>query len=225
MEPSAADIWSSLDRLVYYQPMAPRGAQERSTATQSKLLSTTAGLLRERGYHGAGLGEILTSSGVPKGSLYHHFPGGKAELAAAALRTSGERVLASLEQLADQSGSVAAAVGRFCDLYADELTRSDYRRGCPLATVALESAVLDGGVQEELGWAMGAMVDLLARRLAEENPALLDTRGLATEVVAAVEGALVLAKATRSIEPLTTVRDRLVARVTGVVRTGHEAGA
>lgn len=189
-------------------------SQFRSEATQGRLLAVTAGLLRERGYHGAGVAEILASSGVPKGSLYHHFPGGKSQLAAQSLQQSGRRILAWLEQLADQTGSVADAVGAFCDHYADELRKSQYRRGCPIATVALESADLTDDVHRELAAAMVGMVDLLARRIAAESSAAPDPHGLATEVVAAVEGALVLAKATRSTAPLETVRDRLVARIT-----------
>ena len=193
-------------------------SQDRSRETQDRLLATTAALLAERGYHGAGLSEILRDSGVPKGSLYHHFPAGKAQLAAASLRLTGGRVVARLEQFADRAGSVADGIRAFCDMYIAELRASDYRRGCPLATVAVESAGLDDGVHAEVGVAMAAMVDLLTARITAEAPASADPRGLATEVVAAVEGALLLAKATRSTGPVETVRDRLTARVTEELR-------
>jgi TetR/AcrR family transcriptional repressor of lmrAB and yxaGH operons len=186
--------------------------QARSTSTQARLIGATAGLLRERGYHGAGLSEILSASGVPKGSLYHHFPGGKSQLAAQALHQSGRGILAALERFADEAGSVAEAVRRFCDYYADELRNSTYRRGCPMATV--ESGDLADDVHDELATAMTGMVEVIARRITLESPSAPDPEGLATEVVAAVEGALVLAKATRSTAPLDTVRDRLVARIT-----------
>ncbi len=192
--------------------------QDRSRETQDRLLATTAALLAERGYHGAGLSEILRDSGVPKGSLYHHFPAGKAQLAAASLRLTGGPVVARLEQFADRAGSVADGIRAFCDMYIAELRASDYRRGCPLATVAVESAGLDDGVHAEVGVAMAAMVDLLTARITAEAPASADPRGLATEVVAAVEGALLLAKATRSTGPVETVRDRLTARVTEELR-------
>ncbi len=187
--------------------------QLRSQDTQQRLLTVTADLLRERGYHGAGLTEILATSGVPKGSLYHHFPQGKSQLAAGSLQQSGARILAALERFGDDAGGVAEAVGRFCDYYVRELRGSDYRRGCPIATVALESAGLADDVHRELANAMDGMVQLLARRITAEAPQAADPRGLATEIVAAVEGALVLAKATRSTEPLEIVRDRLVARI------------
>ena len=188
--------------------------RERSRETRGRLLATTGALLAERGYHGAGLTEILRSSGVPKGSLYHHFPDGKAELAAASLRLTGERIRTGLQQFADRADSVADGIRDFCDMYIAELRASDYRRGCPLATVAGESAWLDDGVREEVGAAMVAMVDLLTARITAEAPTAADPRGLAIEVVAVVEGALLLAKSTRSTVPVETVRDRLTARLT-----------
>ncbi len=197
--------------------MAP---QARSASTQERLIGATAGLLRERGYHGAGLSEILATSGVPKGSLYHHFPGGKSQLAAQSLHREGQRLVAGLQRFVDEADSVAAAVGRFCDYFAAELLSSDYRRGCPLATVALESGDLADDVHGELATAMTSMIDLVARCIAVESPGAPDPRGLATEIVAAVEGALVLAKATRTTAPLETVRDRLVARIDAELHPG-----
>ena len=202
-------------------------AQLRSTATRGRLLGTTAALLRERGYHGAALGTIVADSGVPKGSLYHHFPDGKSQLAAESLHRVGAGIVADLEQLADACGTVAAAVGRFCDRYAEDLVSSGYRRGCPLATVALESGDLPEAVQQEVGAAMGAMVEFLSRRIAAESPGTAEPRDLAMEIVAAVEGALVLTKALRDTTPLTTVRDRLVARIGQELHppsAPHEAG-
>lgn len=53
-------------------------------STRDRLVTAATRLFRQRGYDGTGLAEILTEAGVPKGSLYHHFPDGKADLACAA---------------------------------------------------------------------------------------------------------------------------------------------
>lgn len=53
-------------------------------STRDRLVQAATRLFRQRGYDGTGLTEILTEAGVPKGSLYHHFPEGKADLACAA---------------------------------------------------------------------------------------------------------------------------------------------
>jgi len=56
--------------------------------TRKKLVDATAALLRRQGYHATGLSDIVAESGAPRGSLYFHFPGGKDELARAALLAS-----------------------------------------------------------------------------------------------------------------------------------------
>lgn len=184
-----------------------------SDLTRHRLLGATAQLLRRRGYHGAGTAEILATSGVPKGSLYHHFPAGKAELAAQSLRLSGAAVAERLDTLAERSGSVAGAVRRFCDDHAVELESGGYVDGCPLATVALESATLEPGVRQEVAAAFAGMLDVVARRLRADGLHHARARALAVEIVAGVEGALLLAKATQDVAPLRIVRDRLVARI------------
>ena len=57
--------------------------------SRETLVRTASRLFRQKGYSGVGLTEILKEAGLPKGSLYYHFPGGKAELADAATRWAG----------------------------------------------------------------------------------------------------------------------------------------
>ena len=53
------------------------------------LVKTMQSALQSKGLHGVGLNEILKTAGLPKGSLYYHFPGGKEELALAAIANAG----------------------------------------------------------------------------------------------------------------------------------------
>ncbi len=199
-----------LNRPVYYRRVPN---PDRSAQTQTRLLASTAALLRERGYHGAGLGDILSGSGVPKGSLYHHFPGGKAELAAAALHMSGDQIITWLRRVDAGCASATDVVRMFCDHYIAELRDSDFRRGCPLATVALESAGLPDQVHDQVGVAITALTEFVAERLARDDPAATDPVGFATEIVAVIEGALIMAKATRTVTPIEIIRDRLIRRI------------
>jgi TetR/AcrR family transcriptional repressor of lmrAB and yxaGH operons len=169
----------------------------------------------------------VADSGVTEGVPLPPLPGRQVPVGGRVVAPRGAGIVADLEQLADACGTVAAAVGRFCDRYAEDLVSSGYRRGCPLATVALESGDLPEAVQQEVGAAMGAMVEFLSRRIAAESPGTAEPRDLAMEIVAAVEGALVLTKALRDTTPLTTVRDRLVARIGRELHPPsgpHEAG-
>ncbi|MCZ7413201.1 MULTISPECIES: TetR/AcrR family transcriptional regulator [unclassified Streptomyces] len=178
-----------------------------------RLVATAAELLCERGFHGSGLTEILSTSAVPKGSLYHHFPGGKSQLAAEAVRRSAAGSVAALERFADRAGTVGQAVRAFCERYADDLTASDFRRGCPLAAVAAESGALPEDVRQSIGEAMDLLIATFTRRVRAESPAHPAPRELAVEIVAAIEGALLLAKSLRSTEPLTIIGERLTERM------------
>lgn len=201
----------------------------KSADTQRRLIDATASLLRTRGYAATGLAHIVERSGVPKGSLYHHFPGGKEALAAAAVVHSGRRIRAALERMADECGDPARAVGMFCQYYVEQLTESDFRKGCPLATVALEAAAEVDAVHEACAGAFTGVTDLLTERLERAG---LPPRTAADEAeftVASIEGALLLAKARRDVRPLVVARDNLVARLDQRMResktgTGHTRG-
>ncbi|MEO0930919.1 MAG: helix-turn-helix domain-containing protein, partial [Pseudomonadota bacterium] len=61
--------------------------------TRTKLAIEAGFLFQQKGYHGVGIAEVLERAGVPKGSLYHHFPSGKADLALAAAEIASTEVL------------------------------------------------------------------------------------------------------------------------------------
>ena len=85
------------------------------TSTRARMLDTMANLLRSQGYAATGLKEVLVQSGAPKGSLYFHFPDGKEQLAAEAVRLSGERVAAAIERMVvalDDPAEVVRALTR-----------------------------------------------------------------------------------------------------------------
>jgi TetR/AcrR family transcriptional repressor of lmrAB and yxaGH operons len=181
----------------------------KSEATRQRLVETTAKLLRSRGYAASGVSEIVAESGIPKGSLYHHFPGGKEELAAAAVRHAGTTILAALRELEVRSGSPIRAMQAFCDYYVVQLETSAFTRGCPLATVALEIAANVDVVHGACADAFRDITELFAAALRRDGVPESLAHERALFVVAAIEGALLLAKATRDTAPIRIVRDRL----------------
>ena len=179
---------------------APMTKGER---TRKKLVDTTAALLRRQGYHATGLSDIVAESGAPRGSLYFYFPGGKDELARAALAASGAewraRIEAAIAQAADLDGAIASII----DLLADDLEASGWDNGCPVAAVALEAIsepVRGAVVAHYAGW-----LDAIAARLRDFGVPAGPARQLATVSLAAIEGALLLARVQRSREPLEAV--------------------
>ncbi len=87
--------------------------------TREKLIYAATDLFRRKGYSAAGLTEILQAAGVPKGSLYHHFPGGKPDLALETARWAGRYLSRLMEEAFQESTSFKEGVTRICNAIAD----------------------------------------------------------------------------------------------------------
>ena len=174
----------------------------KASDSKGKTLAAAAKLFRQQGYHGTALHDILAAGGSPRGSLYFHFPKGKEEIGQAALTLAGEAVRQAIVQAAAASENAESFLVRIVRGMASDLEKSDYREGCPIATTALETAA-----QSEV---LGA-----ATRTAFQKWELEIKRGLfrfgltsgdadlaATLVLSQLEGALLLARTYRSLEPL-----------------------
>jgi TetR/AcrR family transcriptional repressor of lmrAB and yxaGH operons len=181
--------------------------------TRAKLVATTAELLQKQGYHATGLAQIIAESGAPRGSLYFYFPGGKEELARAAIEASGAVWRAKIEGIVAGVPDLGDAVVAVCRALADELVTSDYQLGCPLATVALEAATTSDAVREAVSAHWNGWRQAIADRLAAVGVKPVVGRELATFVIASIEGALMLAKVGRDPQPLYTVANTLRALV------------
>src|SRR5277367_1696086 len=125
--------------LQYYRRVA------RPDRHRAELVAATGQLLRRRGYSGTSVSDFLDAAGAANGSMYHHFPGGKEELASAAIRAAGENVEAALLSAFDATDDVVAATQRTIDGMIAAL-EADPRDGCPVAPSALDAA----GVSEPL---------------------------------------------------------------------------
>lgn len=170
--------------------------------TRTRLIRAMALALQQRGYHGVGLTELLDQAGAPKGVLYHHFPGGKQALAVAAVASTAAHIQASLDRLIDTGADPLPVLAGWLRMAREQLERSDFERGCPLATVALETTAGDLPLREALASAFAGIRSRLARLLAAAGIPPERTEPLAALVVASYEGALIQARVARSGEPM-----------------------
>jgi TetR/AcrR family transcriptional repressor of lmrAB and yxaGH operons len=183
------------------------------------MLDATARLLQSQGYHGTGLGQILDDARAPKGSLYFHFPGGKEELAAEALRRSAAAWRDAVLAVVEAAPTPVRAVRAVCELLASHLEASQFRDGCPIATVALEAAPTSQLIHEACAEAYRIWQGVLERRLQDLGAPAARAERLAITMLAAIEGAMVLAKAARSGEPLRQVGAELEALLGSIAAT------
>src|SRR3954451_657160 len=194
--------------------MPDRTMPRRSDGRQ-KMIESAAVLFRERGVHGTSFADVLEHSGAPRGSLYHWFPGGKAQLAEEATRHIGGVIAAGLASALEEKDPVAA-VRAFARLYRDLLRGSDFAAGCPIVSATLEGD-RSPGARDAAGAAFANWQELLADAYARRGVAPDRAASLAALTIAAIEGAIVLARAQRSVAPLERVVDELELLVAGAV--------
>jgi AcrR family transcriptional regulator len=186
--------------------------------TKRKMVRGAAQLLRERGYSGTGFREVIELTGAPRGSIYHHFPGGKAELAGEAVDYVAGLAQATIEE-ALARGDVIGAVRMFVELWRADFQRSGGRAGCPVVAVAVESHDDAPELLDRAGAAFRGWRRAFAASLVEAGVEAARAERLAALVVSAVEGAIVLSRAEGSPAPLLEVADELE----GVLKTAVPA--
>ncbi|HLL40447.1 MAG TPA: TetR/AcrR family transcriptional regulator [Rubrobacteraceae bacterium] len=176
------------------------------------MIETTAGLVHRRGFHGTSLNEILTESGAPRGSLYYHFPGGKEELVLQAARQGVAMVTQLLKEVLAGSPDPAEGVRSFVEAAAHMLRDSDYVFGCPVAPIVLDSPE-SSALAEVCQDAFEEWRQVLAGGLGSGGIERERAESLATVVVCALEGGLLLARARRDIAPLDAIAEELASMV------------
>jgi TetR/AcrR family transcriptional regulator, lmrAB and yxaGH operons repressor len=183
--------------------------------SKGKTLAAAAKLFRQQGYHGTALHDILAAAGSPRGSLYFHFPKGKEEIGEAALALAAEAVRQGIARAAEASDNAETFLVRIVRGMAAELERSDYKEGCPVATTALETAaqseVLGAATRDAFRkWELE-----IKRGLERFGMRTADADLVATLVLSQLEGALLLARTYRSLEPIQRAEQavKLLARI------------
>jgi TetR/AcrR family transcriptional regulator, lmrAB and yxaGH operons repressor len=178
------------------------------------LVDTAATLFRRQGYAATGLTQILDEAGVKPGSLYHHFPQGKQQLAAAVVDGSGAAIEQLLRRFLASGRPVADIVDRWVDLLADGLT-ADRRDGCPIEPIATESVNASALVREASARAFTGWCNAIQQRLRADGWPASDAESAALAVISLIEGALILSRIagdTRALEAAKPAARRLLSR-------------
>jgi AcrR family transcriptional regulator len=184
------------------------------------MIDSAVALLRERGAAGVTVESVLAHSGAPRGSVYHHFPGGRNELILAAARRAGDHIVAMIdESVADNDPY--PALDRFVQFWKHALTTTDYLAGCPIVALTVDS-------HQDTPEAAELVRDIFTRwhlslqnLLAAHGFAAARARRLATLVVSAIEGAVILCRAHRNAGPLDDVLTEITSLLESAVGAPH----
>jgi TetR/AcrR family transcriptional repressor of lmrAB and yxaGH operons len=173
------------------------------TDTREKMLVSSVELLRERGVGGVTVDAVLSRSQSPRGSVYHHFPGGRNEIISEALALAGDTISGIIERTAAQ-GSLAA-LRRFGKFWKKNLLDSDFNAGCPVVSVAVGGSSDDQHLQPAVADIFQRWHQALVEAIIADGVDAQRAHRLATMAVAAIEGAVILCRVQRSTAPLDDV--------------------
>jgi len=177
--------------------------------TRAILIETTAQLLQEQGYAATGLNQIVRESKQPRGSLYFHFPGGKEELAAAAVASAADMVSAILATAFSDADTIGDVLRRTAALFIAELESSNFAKGCPVSTVALEANAATPLLQQTCARAYENWLTAIEAAFVSRGADPARAPRLARLTLASIEGALMLARSLKDVTPLTEISEDL----------------
>lgn len=180
-------------------------------STKEHIVQSSAELFRRQGYTGTTVKQIVAEAAAPFGSLYHFFPGGKEQLGAEVIRTSGAMYIELFASVAIGAPDVPTAVADFFSGAAQTLRETDYADACPIATVALEVASINEPLRQATAdvfdsWILGATEYFASAGIPRE-----EARKLAFSMLSLLEGAFIFCRAMRTTEPLQAAGEAAVA--------------
>jgi TetR/AcrR family transcriptional repressor of lmrAB and yxaGH operons len=177
-------------------------------SSRDVLLRAASDMIRRNGYDGVGLNQILGAADLPKGSLYHHFPGGKSELAQSATVWAAAGVERLVDRIFGEASDFRSGAVALSKAIADKLEQSDKILACPVASI-LQAGASDAQLRSAGRAVLSGWIEKLAShadRLGQSAPG-----DAAETLVMLMEGAWLLALAEQSSAPFERLARRLEA--------------
>jgi len=184
---------------------------------RQRLVAAAADLLRQRGLHATSVRDLAKHANAPLGSTYHYFPEGKPQWVSEAVQYTANAVIRLLER--ELTGGPQQAMQGFFAIWRDALIASDFRAGCPVVAVVADEASTGIG-SKPMAAAAQAFTDweaLLEKSLTTRDVPAQQAQHLATLIIAAVEGAILICRAKRDITPFDQVAAQLTQLVTATI--------
>jgi len=176
-------------------------------STRTNMLISAAEVLRERGAAGVTIDEVLARSGAPRGSVYYHFPEGRNQILTEALQYAGDALTDVIADAATKGGMYL--VRKFVEFWEGLLVESDFTAGCPVVAAAIGSADDEPQLSTVAGNIFRRWRDALTGAFVSDGFGEPCAASLAITCIASLEGAVVLCRSTRSVDPLREVAEQV----------------
>nr|WP_260219956.1 TetR/AcrR family transcriptional regulator [Streptomyces gossypii] len=173
-------------------------------STRERIVRSASLLMQRQGYDGTGIKQISREAEATLGSVYHFFPGGKQELAVAAVQHGDQEFADALREVLAGEDDPGVAIIACCRMLADGLRASDWIEGCPVTATALGTAGRAPDIQQAAAEAFARWQDLVFDKLRQPGTGIAedDARDLACTVISTLEGAELAAQVSRDDQPL-----------------------
>ncbi|NMM87568.1 TetR family transcriptional regulator [Rhodococcus sp. SRB_17] len=172
-------------------------------SSRDRMVRSAVELISRNGVDATSFNDVIKHSGAPRGSIYHHFPGGKTQLMVEAVQAAGAIITRRISAAA-VTGSPADVIDAVGDIWRRNLAQSDYAIGCPVIAGGLarasEPEVAEAAAEVLAGWQK-----LVEAALESAGSPAAQAQSMANLTIASIEGAVALCQTTRSIEPLERV--------------------
>jgi AcrR family transcriptional regulator len=185
-------------------------------STRESILTAAAELMRHKGYGAVGMKDIAEASGAPIGSLYHHFRGGKVQIAREALINAGAAYALLIPAIVDQYTDLGDAIDGVFTQAAEDMAGTGFANMCPVASVAAEVADTVEALREATASVFESWVDAGNTYFSLRGLDASRAREVTFALISALEGALVLARTMRDTEALLAAGRALAPRYRGV---------
>lgn len=163
-------------------------------------------LFRQFGYEGVTLSKISQETGLGKASLYHHFPGGKAEMAEAALTQVNQWLETSILEILNRPDLPIAKFQAMCEEASHFFNQG--QNSCLWAVLVMEQSS-DDLFHSQISWAFSQWIEAIAKVLisAGLDEVLAHERG--EDAMIAIQGALILSHSLKDFTPFQRVLKQL----------------
>lgn len=181
------------------------------TTARRDMIAAATRLFQQRGLHGSGMQDIVAAADAPRGSIYHHFPGGKDELAIAAITATTQIVSEAIDRFGREAKSPAEVVSHVAALFRAAPEAAGWTLGCPVVATAVEGDLQSAPVRDAVARAFGTWANAATAALVTSGLPAARAAPLGFTLVAAIEGALVVSRGLRSADAYDATVDALTA--------------
>jgi TetR/AcrR family transcriptional regulator, lmrAB and yxaGH operons repressor len=178
-----------------------------SLSTKDKIITTTTTLIRKQGVAATGINDIVANTGIPKGSIYYHFPGGKEEIVVACVESSVPFFQSFFKKNLKGKHTALDGLSALIDGYMQFLKASNYALGCPIGVIAMEASGNNEAISQACKNVMDLWVDSLVDYFIYKGSNA--RKNEAFDFIYRLEGAIIMSQIYQHVEALLLLKKQL----------------